>query len=523
MGTALTSGRTFQRAWLLIAAFALATLSWIPARADGPTTLDGLVDLYNVGDVPADLIVVVDTSSSMSEDGNPPPWPSVLRGYKGLVNAIGPSDSLGVITFDATATLRRDPKPISSEKQRQSALEALPNRARGDATDIGAGLEAAVNRLARAGAAEIQNLVVITDGKHLPSADTKYPATSGPGWKKLQREAAEVSDAHRGQLNVYGWETGGGQTDVALVKKVFPDAQILAIPTEQIPGFLKSLASDAQRARVRPEVRQDLDTPIASELILPDTLSSDMQGTLRITNARQGLPTVVDLKGITVTAGDGVVVPSSIEPQEFTLAPGESRDLKVALFPEVDHGLFTLGRRLDQRNWNVQLDATTSLDENLTGLVVTEQLAAEKQTVGSVTSPGAVDASSAYGITWKSFIIGLILLAIAILALFYLLKWLFVPPALSGQLLDENDEPVLRLTGRTVTLPNASVGNPDSDDKVTFFTKPRTPGRPVWIRKESGSPRFRGQFLTNKAKKLMYPDSIEIGGIRLTFRGRKNK
>lgn len=492
---------------------------------DTPSTLNDLVAAYAVGEVPADLLVVVDTSSSMSKDGNPRPWPGVARGYDSLVDAVGPADRLGLITFDSSAAIRLDPMVLKSAKDRRIARNQLPKRADGRSTDIGAALESAVGRLSRGGAAEIQTLVFITDGKHQPPGNSNYPTTSGPSWDGLQKKARRLAESHRGQLNVYGWETGGnGDTDVALVKSVLPDAQILAIPSSQISGFLASLATDAQRARVRPAIKQDLSQPITSELIAPKALSADMQATLRLTNLRKGLPTEVDLRGITVTEGDSTSVPATLQPQTLTLNPGQSQDVPVTLSPPgTDHGLVTLGKRVDARQWDVQVDATTSLNDDLTALLITEQLAREKQTQGTVVPPGEIDASRNYGLRWSTFFLLLALLVALIIGLILFVRWMFVPPPLSGQLVDANGEPLLRLTGRELTIPNAAIGDADAGESVKFFTKPRGVGRRVWVQRLSGNPRVRGDVLGHKAKRLFGRDRIVVGRDEITYLGKDTK
>lgn len=523
MGT-LVRRRPLRVVGALLLSFGIGMGFSTPSRGDdSPASLPDLVSTYDVGNVPADLLVVVDTSSSMSTDGKPPPWNGVVRGYGALVDAVGPSDRLGLITFDSTAAIRLDPTTIKTARDRRIARGQLPSQADGQSTDIGSALEAAVGRLSRGGAAEIQTLVFITDGKHQPPSNSNYPSTFGPRWQILKKRAGQLTESRRGRLNVYGWETGGGDTDIALVKNVFPDAQILAIPSDQISEFLASLATDAQRARVRPEVKQDLTQPVQSRFIAPNRLSPEMQAILQLSNPRTGLPTEVDLRGVTVTEADETPVPATLQPQTITLAPGATLDVPVALSPAgTDHGL-TLGRKTDARQWKVQVDASTSLNEQLTTLLVTEQLASEKQTRGIVDSPGQIDASRGYGMAWSTFFILLGVLIAAIVGLVFLLKWLFVPPALSGQLIDANNEPLMRLSGREVTIPNAAVGDSEAGDSVRFFTKPRGVGRRVWVQRLGGSPRVRGDVLGRKAKRLFGRDRIVIGRDEITYLGRDTK
>jgi hypothetical protein len=313
-------------------------------------------------------------------------------------------------------------------------------------------------------------------------------------------------------------------SDISLVQDVFPDAQILAIPTQQLSAFLASLATDAQRARVRPEVQADLDESVESELIVPDKLESQMQATLRLTNPRRGLPTDVRLKGLEVTEASGQDVPVELPQQDLSLNPGQAVDIPVTMYPQgTDHGLITLGEKVDERSWDVDLNASSPLNEGLTSLLVNERLATEKQTKSQVASPGKVDVSRDYGLAWSTFFLLLALVIAAVVALVYILRWMFIPPPLSGLLVDVHNEPLLRLTGREVTIPNASVGNPESPDAFRLFTKPRGRGRRVWIQQVAGNPRVRNEVLGRRPRRLFGRDRIVVGGDEMTYIGKETK
>ena len=173
-----------------------------------------------------------------------------------------------------------------------------------------------MNQLAASGGSEIQTLVFITDGRHNPASSSKYPRTAGPAWPALKKEAGAVSDARGDRLAVFGWGLGGtGNTDIGLVQSVFPQAQIIDLPDRQVAGFLASLADDAQRQRVRPEVADDLASPVSAALTVPGRLQPQTAAELVVTNPRQGLPTTAQVDELVVTEPDGTVVPSDLTPQ----------------------------------------------------------------------------------------------------------------------------------------------------------------------------------------------------------------
>lgn len=507
---------------LLAVALVIGSVTALADEGD-PTTLADLVAVYDVGTVPADVLVVIDTSASMIQDGNPPPWPGVVRGYKALVNAVGPADRLGLITFDSTAAIRLDPEALRTDQDRATAIKQLPKRPRGQFTDIGTALEAAVSRLSRAGAAEIQTLVFITDGRHDPPPNSKYPSKSSPSWKPLERRGRALDRSRRSRLNVFGWGTGAASsTDVGLVRRVFPNAQIMALPPRQVPQFLESLATEVQRERVRPSAQSDLRAQIQSTLAVPDELTADMEADLNLTNPRVGLPTNVSLRGLTVTEADGSSVDATVTPQQVRLAPGESAQISVTLHPRnTDHGRLTIGEQTDSRDWTATVDADTALSAQLTSLLVTEHLATEKQTVGRVSQPGVVDASTRYGLSWTRFLITTAALALLIMAAVWALRWAFIPPTLAGHIEDDAGNRLLRLSGKEAELPNASVVAPDTADRVRLFTKPRGLGKRVWIQRTGGDPRVGGRPLTRRPQRLFSPDRIDLGGRKVVFQSDK--
>lgn len=505
---------------LAIAAVLIAPAAVGAGAADSapePTTLDELVAIYGTGDVAADILVDVDTSSSMIEDGAPPPWTSVVQGYNALIDSTGPSDQLGLITFDSAAALRLDFLPMDSEAAKATARGQLPQVPTGTATNIGAGLEAAVDRLSRGGAAQIQTLIFMTDGKHNSPADSKYPTTTGPAWDELKRQGQELTASRQGRLSVFGWGAGGSSnTDVALVQQVFPDAQILAIPTEQIPGFMASLATEVERERVRPGVQADLDDPVHAEVALNPRLQGEMQGILTLTNTSTGIPVMVDYEGLSVTE-DGAEVRVESSPQQYALAPGETVEVPFAVFPEdTDRGFIVIGPRVDERFWDVQVLGSSSISESMSALLISEQLATPDQATQDFSQPEKIVVSVTTGITLLRLliIIGLIALALVIAAAF--VKWFFIPPPLRGAIADEQGKRLMELSGKKVKLPNAQVGRPESPDAVELFTRPRS-GKAVYMRRVAGLPEWNTMPMTPSAQKLLPLDEITLDGKRYTY------
>lgn len=480
-----------------------------------PSSLQELVDVYGVESVPVDIVVTIDTSTSMVEDGNPPPWRAVKSGWDTLVDGLGPADRIGLITFDSAAATRYRLESPESDAARAEAKAQL-TRPRGTATDIGAGLEASVNQLSASGGSEIQTLVFITDGRHNPASSSRYPRTSGPAWPALKRDAAAVSDAREERLTVFGWGLGGTSgTDIGLVQSVFPQTQIIDLPDRQVAGFLASLADDAQRQRVRPEVSDDLASNVTAALTVTGRLRPETAAELTVTNPRTGLPTTVQLDDVSVSEPDGTVVPTDLLPQELTLAPGESAVVPVVLRPaDADHGI-AFGSQVDEREWTVDVAGTTSLSDDLTTLLATEQLAPRVSTRGSLdnTSP-AVTASNSYGIPWSTVFIVLAVTAVSLVLLGLLLRWLFVPPPLTGSIerreADGEYATLQRLRGKRVQISQETLDAAAGDDVLELFTKPRSSRGSVYARSLAGAPRHNGQIVGRKGRRLAGGATLEL-------------
>ena len=167
---------------LALALLMVLALAFAPPRAavaqdeaqsdEVPASIDELFALFGVDAVPADFVVVVDTSGSMSQGENPP-YPAVLGAYQSLVDSIPDGDNLSVLTFDSSPNLAFQGE-ISSES-REQAKAALPAEARGQATDIGSAIDATLRRLERADASDVQLVLFLTDGQHQPAAGSAYP------------------------------------------------------------------------------------------------------------------------------------------------------------------------------------------------------------------------------------------------------------------------------------------------------------------------------------------------------------
>lgn len=524
--------RRCRALWVLLlpvlAVLALAS----PASADDspgtPRTFEEVAQLFGVADQPADFVVVVDVSSSMGKGpAGETPWDVVERSYASLVGSLRPFDHLSVVAFARGAalvfsgTLEGD----GAEQQAERALAPFPLGSGGSGrpseisagTDIGAGLALGLDELDRVGAAEVQTLVLLTDGR-FAAPGSPYEGRGSEAWQDLAQQAAELeSQGHRISAYAVGLSP---VTDAGLVVDVFPDAAVLSIPDEQLPDYFADLVLQARREQVRPLVEADIARPVVATLAADGDLAPTMDARVVITSNRQELDTQVEVRSITVTTAEGEAAGVSAElPARFVLAPGQSVEIPVVLdVPGVESGP-RLGVSRQQSQLAVTVDATTvptavkTLDAN--------DLATVQQSTGTVVSGPSTTVAAARGIPWwvlAATVAALVLLAL--LARFLYVRLWKLPP-LVGVLEDRSGAVLATLAGTALVVPTAQAPLGDTrDDRVAFTTKRRRRGL-VWASAAQGEPELdRGdgwEPLGQVAVRLVGGDRIRLGKQDVTY------
>ncbi len=154
-----------------------------PAPASGrPAELAEVLQGLRVDTVPADYVLLIDTSRSMDQAGLYGP---VRRSLRTLLDALDPSDHVSLITFDAHPTLRYS----GTATAESGPLQRLPAAATGASTDIGAAIGAGLRELERPDAQKVGTMLLFTDGKHKPPAGSPYSGSGGSAWRDLADRA----------------------------------------------------------------------------------------------------------------------------------------------------------------------------------------------------------------------------------------------------------------------------------------------------------------------------------------------
>jgi hypothetical protein len=429
----------------LVAAVPALVSAGGPAAA-APATLTDVYAALGVDKVPADYIVMVDVSASMQQAGR---YAAVKDSLRAFFAALAPDDQVTLGAFaGAVQIVYQGPAGRSPDK----LVETLPAAATGAWTDIGAAIEATVNRLRRPDAPGIATIVLLSDGQHSPPNGSAYPFESGYAWDQL---TGAVRGMTKTSLKGYAVPLAGA-TGARLLGKVFPNTQVIdPASIDQLTTRLELPKAAARVAKARSVLGDDPARPVRVQW--PSDVGAVGAGrtrlAVRLTSATSHLPLTVD--GFSIDTGDRTLHATVQEPS-VRLAPGGSATVTVLL--DWDAGplrfapLSTVARsaRLTLSAkvgspWAAVLtnDLSVTLAAQLTGGQADAHLAAQR---GSV---------------WL-WLLGVVLLALVLLGLARL-RQRRLQPSLSGSLhvtLPDGRGRQLPLSGRIAALNQSTIGLP---------------------------------------------------------------
>ncbi|MFL6128524.1 MAG: VWA domain-containing protein, partial [Mycobacteriales bacterium] len=254
-----------------------------------------VVARLRVDQTPADYVVLVDVSSSMTDSGL---YPQVQAALQPFLDALDPVDHLSLITFDTVPDLRFS-GTVGERPDR--SLAQLPRDAVGEGTDIGTALEAALAELERPDAYEIGALILLTDGK-IAAPGSRYAELASPAWSALAARAARRA-GHRA-ISSYAVGLGGG-TDAGAVHRVLPNTIVVSLPAGQVTPYLVRVKDQLRLTKARELLRPDLGNAVTARWSGSlDRIDLNNGGTataeLTLTSTFQHLP--VTVSGLRVVA-----------------------------------------------------------------------------------------------------------------------------------------------------------------------------------------------------------------------------
>lgn len=505
--------------WVVLCSLVLGLFGTLVAQhawaEETPTTVDELLKVYGVADLPADYVVIIDTSGSM-EDPKNPIYPEVRAAYASFVDAISERDHLSLVTFDSTATLRFSGKPAGAG--RGEAKTALPTRARGAGTNIGAGLQVAIDQLGRADANRVQIVVFLTDGQ--PTVKTNYAALAALAAKATQGRQVRAIGASLGTQE---------QTGAALLETVFPGkTQVVKLPNDQIKGFFQDAIKRARIAQLHDPIRDEIRDGAVQVSATPSELGGEMKFEVRLTNQYGHLGARIGVEEILVSDNQGRELHSVLEGGRRTivLAPGATSE---ALIVRVETGVspapIRIGTETEREFFRVAMRGTVRVEPSD---VIYSNLGLD--TGGKVAQTAQVPAERTLGIAYWMIAAAFAAVALLVFILVRIHLRFFATPKLWGVL--TTGESTYPLRGRTMAIGGKHTPSPPGcgDLVVEFLTKRGKfyKGRPmVFVRsKTPGVELKKGHSrsaLTSTPSHLTAGTTLQVSLAHVTFLARSPK
>lgn len=320
MPVPLLSGRVRRLAVALCA----VTL-WLPtptaSAAQGPVTPEDVYRALDIRENPTDVILLVDVSASMRENGRYALMRSLITDVLARRRQF---DRVVLITIGASPRILFA-GPVTDP---DAVLATLPATPTDRFTDIGAALEIAVHALEELGSADFARLIMLTDGQHRPAPGSRYPFAVGASWSALTARAdaaVSVKTSVTG-IAVPLSPTGGGGFNLV---SVFHFAQIspTADPAE-ISRVLEGADNDDRAQNAKVVIGNDVGRAVDVAWTPPATLSTGAsQATVTITSPAVAAPLRLSRMRV---AGAGDLTARLPQP-ELVLEPGQTVTLPVDL------------------------------------------------------------------------------------------------------------------------------------------------------------------------------------------------
>ncbi len=338
---------SISRYWSLPAATAIAAallavgaISASPssAMAAGPPPAPPSVveARLGVGPVRAEIVILVDISSSMSPSQNNL-YPGVLSELRVILNGLAsqePQDTVVVAEFASAPDIEQ----IYEGPARGStgAVTELPRNAADIGTNIGAAFQYAIGKLENPPAGvpvQAGGVLLLSDGQLWAPGDSDYGSYSDPGWRRLRTQAQHLPIKVEG----YGLPL---TTDKALINDVstalrmaFGTPLVLASNTDDLSNELQTVEQQLLDSEVATAAAPDSGKGVQVSWsglprhALDMTSAGHLDATVTLTATTQRVP--LYLTGLSVTS-DGLPAISGTLPDQ-TLNPGQSIPLTVQL------------------------------------------------------------------------------------------------------------------------------------------------------------------------------------------------
>jgi predicted nucleic acid-binding protein len=412
----------WSRGLSILAAVCLgAALGSAPAIA---ATKQDVVRALGIATAPADYVVLVDNSGSVSDRGL---RPDLRRAFGTLLRAVGPQDHLTLVLFAGEPDIVWDDAVGHNRGAILRTLDAAP---RSD-TDIGAAIEQSLQTLERSDASPVATVILLTDGKHTPPRGSRYKGTSGSAWASLAARARGLP----GRLRRSAYAIAlAPETDAGLLRQVFGAAtSVVSAPVSQLSSlFVQRVRGQVETAKLESVLARDAGARVRvlwprRNLLDLDPEREEVTIRLRLRSSARELPLrLSDLR----VAATGIDMHVDRSLAAVTLAPGRSTGLVLHLrYRGPEAGGLPLVRKTVQRSGTLRLLATV---ETPWKDVLQDEFGVRPPRLQLQDSARAVRVRDRSGISWV--LLAPMLCALVALALLYASHRRGANPAMVGVL-----------------------------------------------------------------------------------------
>lgn len=317
------------------------------ALAAGPVSPATVAARLGANKIPAELVILVDISGSMTSDGLYPKVKRVLPNFLGTLRRQDPQDLVAVVTFGS----RQDTQTVYLGRPIRRV--PLPESATSGATDFGYAIQQALGILKQAPPRiQVGGVMLLSDGELDAPDDPPYASYSAPGWRKLRTMAQGLG------MRVTGYGLPLSENPVYInsvtitLSQVFAQRQTLGPDLGNLGEQLNLAKQQVMNSRVATAVQPDIGSGArvswpalpGRDGVPPLDLGAghaDLQ--LRLTSTASRVPLTV--AGLSVTlSGFPVPVTGRVPGGAHRLAPGGSVTLPVDLsWPPTSGGWSLIG------------------------------------------------------------------------------------------------------------------------------------------------------------------------------------
>jgi hypothetical protein len=325
----------------------VAAMAAPAAFASGPDSPAAVAASLGANDVPAETVVLVDISASMTSDGLYAKVQRVLPRFLGNLRKQDPHDLAAVVVFGAP----QDTQTVYLG--RPTANVPLPATAESGATDFGYAFQKALGILSQAPPRiKVGGVLLLSDGELDAPGDPQYATYSSPGWEQLRTQAQGLGMTVTGYgLPLTSNPVFSNSVNTAL-GQVFAQRQTLSPEMGNLGQELSLARQGVMKSRVATVVQPDIGRGAqvtwvrlpGSDGAPPLNLGAGhANAEVRVTSLTSHVP--LDVTGLSVTSsGFGVRITGALPAGTHQLAPGQSVSLPVHLtWPKASGGWSLFG------------------------------------------------------------------------------------------------------------------------------------------------------------------------------------